>query len=526
VDDIVSVPLAYLERWMDSLKPVSRKLQAALEVVFRDAGRTETKRILATSILADYLAGRPQTLADLLMDADEKQFHILFDKVKEHKEHGWAFLQAEIDKHLGDAEDEVAKESLAKRQANAAAALVRMNRPDKAWPLLKHRQDPRVRSYLIHRLGPMGIEADTIIQRLHEETDLTIRRALILSLGEIRPESWPPGKRESFAAELQELYRTARDPGLHASAAWLLRQWKQDQWLHQVDQEWAEDKKHRQERIRDIVANLVKEQGQALPQWYVNSQGQTMVVIPGPVEFLMGSRDPGMESTQHRHRIRRPFAISATPVTQGQYRRKDQPGAEDKDPDLDHPSVYRTWFDAAIFCNRLSEQEGIDPDQWCYEIKAGGQVKLRENYLNRTGYRLPTEAEMEYTNRAGAVTSRFYGESEELLEKYGWYVPNCKGHHWPVGSLKPNDCGFFDTHGNVWCWCQEPYRRYPQGEPGKVFEDQVGELEINPKQGRAMRGTCYTDHGAAVKCASSWYPEPTYRTNIAGFRVARTMKAE
>jgi eukaryotic-like serine/threonine-protein kinase len=460
------------------------------------------------------------------MTADEKQFHILFDKLKEHKEHAWALLQAEIDKHLEDAGDETAKERLAKRQAIAAAALVRMNRPDKAWPLLKHRQDPRVRSYLIHRLGPMGIQADTIIQRLHEEADLTIRRALILSLGEIRPESWPPGKRESFAAELQVLYRTARDPGLHASATWLLRQWKQDQWLHQLDQEWAEDKEHRQERIRDIVANLVKEQGQALPQWYVNSQGQTMVVIPGPVEFLMGSRDPGMDSTQHRHRIRRPFAISATPVTQGQYRLKDQRGAEDNDPDLDHPSVYRTWFDAAIFCNRLSKQEGIEPDQWCYEIQPGGQVKLRENYLNRTGYRLPTEAEMEYINRAGAVTSRFYGESEELLEKYGWYVPNCKGHHWPVGSLKPNDFGFFDTHGNVWCWCQEPYRRYPQGEPGKVFEDQVGELEINPKQGRAMRGTCYTDHGAAVKCASSWYPEPTYRTNIAGFRVARTMKAD
>lgn len=526
VDDLVSVPPAYLERWMDSLKPVSGKLQAALEAVFRDAGRTETKRILATSILADYLAGRPQTLADLLMDADEKLFHSLFDKLEEHKERGAAFLQAEIDKHLGDAGDEAAKERLAKRQANAAAALVRMNRPDKAWPLLKHRQDPRVRSYLIHRLGPMGIEADTIIQRLHEEADLTIRRALILSLGEISLDSWPPGKRESFAAEMRELYRTARDPGLHASVAWLLRQWKQDQWLHQVDQEWAQNKEHRQERIRDIVANLVKEQGQSLPQWYVNSQGQTMVVIPGPVEFLMGSRDPGMESTQHRHRIRRPFAISATPVTQGQYRLKDQPGADDKDPDRDHPSVYRTWFDAAIFCNGLSEQEGIDPDQWCYEIKAGGQVKLRENYLNRTGYRLPTEAEMEFTNRAGAVTSRFYGESEELLEKYGWYVPNCKGHHWPVGSLKPNDFGFFDTHGNVWCWCQEPYRRYPQGEPGKVFEDQVGELEINPKQGRAMRGTCYTDHGPAVKCASSWYPEPTYRTNIAGFRVARTMKAE
>src|SRR5262249_6013106 len=152
--------------------------------------------------------------------------------------------------------------------------------------------------------------------------------------------------------------------------------------------------------------------------------------------------------------------------------------------------------------------ERIDREQWCYEVTAEGEVKLREKYLSLTGYRLPTEAEMEYTIRAGAITTRFYGESEELLEKYCWYVPNSKGRLWPVGSLKPNDLGLFDAHGNVWCWCQEPGRNYPHGEPGKVFEDQEGELVIDPKQGRAMRGNCYTDHGEGVGCARSWGPEP------------------
>jgi eukaryotic-like serine/threonine-protein kinase len=523
VDDFVSVPPAYLERWMDCLKTVSPKLQAALQAVFHDTSRTETKRSLATSILADYLADSPQALADLLMDADEKQFPILFDKLQKHKESGQTVLQSEIDRHLGDAGDETAKERLAKRQANASVALLRIGRPAGVWPLLKHSVDPRVRSYLIHRLGPMGIEARTLTKRLHEEADVTIRRALILSLGEIKAESWPSGDRESFVTELKDFYRTARDPGLHASATWLLRQWKQEDWLHQVDQEWAKDKEQRQKRIRDILASLAKEKGQALPQWYVTSQGQTMVVIAGPEEFMMGSR---RESSQHRQWIRRPFAISATAVTDEQYRRKDQPRAENKAPRLDYPAVYKSWFDAAAYCNWLSEREGIAPDQWCYETDEEGQLKLREKYLSRTGYRLPTEAEMEYANRAGAITTRFYGESEELLEKYGWYVPNSKGHLWPVGQLKPNDLGFFDTHGNVWCWCQEPYRRYPPGEPGTVFEDQEGELVIDPKQGRAMRGNCYTDQGVAVGCASSWYPVPTYDSNITGFRVARTMAAE
>ena len=83
VKRLVEVDPAFLLAWMESLRPVREKLMAPLAVVFRD--RTEERageRRLATSVLADYAADQPETLADLLMDADEKQFAVLFPKVE------------------------------------------------------------------------------------------------------------------------------------------------------------------------------------------------------------------------------------------------------------------------------------------------------------------------------------------------------------------------------------------------------------------------------------------------------------
>ena len=171
-----------------------------------------------------------------------------------------------------------------------------------------------------------------------------------------------------------------------------------------------------------------------------------MVVIPGPVEFVMGS--PPTEAGRHDHeiqhkkRIGRTFALASKSVTVEQYRQFENgyPVTALTTRTTEFPVVGISWNMAAKYCNWLSKEEGISQDQWCYEIN-GDEIKLKASYLSLTGYRLPTESEMEYATRAGAVTSWYFGGTDELLPKYAWYNKNSQEKTWPVGSLKPNDLG-------------------------------------------------------------------------------------
>jgi WD40 repeat protein len=526
-NDLVKEPAVYLPLWMDSLRPVRVKLLSALSVVYADVTRP-VERSLATDILADYALDQPKVLADLVMDADAQQFIRFYPKLKDRAEQGLLVLTGEIDKKLPpDAKNE-AKEKLAKRQANAAVALLRMDQPAKMWPLLKHSPDPRARSYLVHRLAPLGAGARDIVKRLDEEPDITIRRALILSLGEYGEKELSLENRQALLPKLQEMYRNDADPGLHAASEWLLRTWKQEALLKQVNKEWAKDKAQREKRL-DSIQKLLASRAASVPgvspQWYVNGQGQTMVVIPGPVEFLMGSptTEAGRRDNelQHTRRITRSFALAATPVTKEQFLRFR--------PTFNHTEFRRypapscaiggvNWYEAVSYCNWLSNQEGIPEDQWCYEIR-GEATKLKANYLSLSGYRLPTEAEMEYATRARALTSRCFGETGELLPKYAWSSNNSQGLTWPVGSLKPNDLGLFDVHGNVHTWCQDSDKNYPAVKDGTVVEDREDELVIVSTRSRVVRGGSFT---YPARSAFRVGDVPSLHMSDIGFRTART----
>src|SRR5208337_2275029 len=99
-------------------------------------------------------------------------------------------------------------------------------------------------------------------------------------------------------------------------------------------------------------------------RWYVNSEGQTLAVIEGPVEFLMGSpvSEPDRHSleTPHRQPINRRFAIATKEVTVEQYQRflkvnsKIAPLEIDRySPEPTGPMNGMTWYEAAAYCNWL-----------------------------------------------------------------------------------------------------------------------------------------------------------------------------
>ena len=221
---LVTENILLIGQWKKAFQPVRDHLLEPLAAIFRDGQRSETDRNMAASLLADYASDKPELLAELVKDADSpRQYKDLFARLATERSKAAELMKQEIGQPLPP--DATGKdESLPRRRAQAAVALVQLGQTDPVRPLLRRGPDPRVRTWLIHRLAPLGTDPGVMLRWLESETEPDVTEALFFSVGEL-DQKIPQAERDLMAARLLNVYRESPDPGLHSAAEWLLRRW-------------------------------------------------------------------------------------------------------------------------------------------------------------------------------------------------------------------------------------------------------------------------------------------------------------
>ena len=259
-----------------------------------------------------------------------------------------------------------------------------------------------------------------------------------------------------------------------------------------------------------------------------------LVVVPAG-RFTMGSptSEEGrvdVEGRQHRVEISRPFAVGKYEITRAEFahfteatghdtgnscsnwwgersgRNWQNPGYPQMDRD---PVTCVNWNDAQAYVDWLSRETGKE-------------------------YRLLTEAEWEYSARAGTNGPFSFGEtiSTDLANYDGnhSYGSGRKGVYRkgtvPVGSFPSNGFGLHDMHGNVSEWTEDCWHDSYSGAPsdGKAW------ISGGDCGGRPTRGGSWYNEPRHIRSASRFsYRDPSgrhvsdIRAWYDGFRIARTL---
>jgi formylglycine-generating enzyme required for sulfatase activity len=208
-----------------------------------------------------------------------------------------------------------------------------------------------------------------------------------------------------------------------------------------------------------------------------------------------------------------PFFIGKFPITQAQWRAIAQLPKINKPLDP-NPSEFQganrpvenvSWYDAVEFCDRLTNKTGIN-------------------------YRLPTEAEWEYTCRAGTKSPFCFGETmtSEIANYDGTYPYGfgAKGEYrqqtTTVGSFEaPNSYGIYDLHGQVMEWCADPWHDNYVKAPndGKCWQEPDEETDLEANY-RVLRGGSWFNVAGRCRAASRHRYGADIWLNHVGFRVA------
>lgn len=488
-------------QWSKLVRGVEKHLVGPLEkLCLNSEDLSDSEILLATSLLREYAAGDRSVCEKIVFSGRPAQAAVFFDEFAADRDAARESIRREIEKVSGGSRQDQ------RRLTNAAMAALKLGERELFVDQLDPGSDVTVRTRIIHSANQTGVESGLLIEMVLKEQESGRKSALLQMLGEVIPAS---AKDPKFISELTTEFRQNPSVAVHASTRWVLSRWGMKDELTRLESELT---------------------GTVTDGWLVSrALPLTFSIVTGPVSFEMGSPEgeKGREEDelQHTVEIDRSFAISMTEVTLAQYRQFEQDAGLKpiSFPDGyatadDCPMVGLDWFQAARFCRWLSEKEGLPEEEMCYppiaSIKPG--MTLASDFLSRSGYRLPTEAEWEFACRAGTTSGRYFGQSTDLLGKYAWAFPASNKSTHPVASLKPNSLGLFDTLGNVSEWCHDAWAEKHQSV------SQGSTVERKPE--RVQRGGSFSFLAPDIRAAKRVQYAPDFRAVDFGLRVARTIR--
>ena len=227
--------------------------------------------------------------------------------------------------------------------------------------------------------------------------------------------------------------------------------------------------------------------------------------------------------------------VSDHEVTRGEYKAvmgsdPSTASAYDKDGNeltgdavLNNPVNYISWYDALVYCNKLSKKENLtpcytingstDPDKWGTvpsAFKNDSTWDAATCNFEANGYRLPTEAEWEWLARGG---EEYTYAGSDSVDDVAWYTSNTNDTGTrEVKTKVANGYGLYDMSGNVREWCWDWY--------GSINESTVAAGATSGSNRVNRGGSWYLyDYFCQVAYRNNFYPY--YRNYNYGFRVVR-----